>query len=96
VGSNLRKVRRDSKRYPRDCQQNLNDFVFKGLVKTDNVNSNSNDRRSRQSQSVGPSVKSYEINGDNSSLNSDVEYSNNRENITWKPTGFQTVSFIRS
>ncbi len=98
VGSNLRKVRRDSKIYYLDYQWNFDGgvfcFVWKGLLRTDDANSNSNDQRSRQSQSVGPPVKSLGINDDNSSSNSDLEYFNNRENITWKPTGFQAVSFI--
>jgi hypothetical protein len=67
------------------------DLFFKGLIRSDNANSN--DQRSRQSQSVGPPIRSYEVNGDDSSLSSDLEYGNNRESAPWKPTGFQAVSF---
>jgi len=72
VGSNLRKVRRDS------------------LLRTDNTDSNSFERRTRQSQSVGPPVILSSRNEENSSSNSDVDYSNNQENTTWKRTGFQS------
>jgi hypothetical protein len=70
-------------------------FGFKGLSKTDNTNSNSYEQQSRQSQSVGAPISPSMRYDENSSSNSEVEYVNNRDNIQWKRTGYQTVSFNR-
>ncbi|CAF0766231.1 unnamed protein product [Adineta steineri] len=64
------------------------------ISEQDETNSNSSNRRSRQSQSLGPPVMSTGRNQDMSSSNSDEDFPNHRNNTPWKPTGFQARSTV--
>lgn len=91
MGSNLRKVRRDSKENMELICRII--FTLIGLLKLDNENLNISEERSRRNASLGPPVMSSIRDEENSISASTSEYINDGNNNIWKKSGSQMVCF---